>query len=112
MQKERRTTGRDKLAIKPDGRFVLAVNNEQHELTDVIDVSAHGIGLALATYIDPGRTAQVNYRDGDAALSVTGTVTYCVETSRPGYRIGIMFDFPHQEESGDFYMRVKEYLGT
>lgn len=112
MQRERRTSKRDKFVKRPDGGLILTVGNDQHEVADVIDVSIHGIGLAVGAYIDPGRTAQVIYNDGDAVMSITGTVTYCEQRSHPGYRVGLMFDFPRREESEQFYRSVRKYLDT
>ena len=113
MQRERRTSKREKFVKRSDGLFILSVQSDQHEVMDVIDVSPHGMGLTLGAYIDPGRATHVIYKkEGDTALSITGTVTYCEQISHPGYRVGIMFDFPYRDESELFYRSVREYLDT
>jgi hypothetical protein len=112
MQQERRTTKRDRFVNKPDGLFLLAVSSDQHDVLDVIDVSVTGIGLEMGICMDPGRMVRVIHKDGDTTMYITGMVTHCEEASQRRCRAGIVFDFPHREESNLFYKRVKTFLDS
>ncbi len=110
MQPERRTSKRKKFINRPDGLFSVTVRNNQYDVIDVVDVSITGIGLEMGIYLDPGRMVRVTYKDGDTTMYTTGTVTHCEPMAQQRYRAGIVFDFPHREDSNLFYKRVKSFL--
>jgi hypothetical protein len=110
MQQERRGSRRTKFIDNPRGLFSLAVGSNQHEVMDVIDVSVTGIGLEMGVYLDPGRMVRVIYRDDDATMYASGTVIRCENTGQDRYRVGVVFDYPHREESNRFYVKVRTFL--
>jgi len=110
MQSERRTSKRKKFIDRPGGFFYVMVRSDQHDVTEVVDVSVAGIGLEMASYLDPGRMVRVIYIDGDTTMYTTGTVTHCEQSAPQRHRVGIVFDFPHREDSNQFYKRVKSFL--
>ena len=112
MQEERRTSKRKRFVNKPDGQFFVTVRNNQYDVMDVIDVSAAGIGLEMGIYLDPGRMVRVTYKDDDTTMYTTGTVTHCEPSAHQHYRAGIVFDFPHREDSNLFYKRVRSFLNA
>lgn len=112
MPKERRNTDRERFAGPAVGSFLITVNNVDHGVKGVVDASAAGIGLKVGEFLDPGRSVRVRLDAPDGRVSTTGTVTWCEKDTGGGYRVGIVFDYPHQPESNRLFLATKAVLET
>ena len=63
-------------------------------------------------YVDPGRMVRVIYKDDDTTMFTSGTVIRCEKSEERRYRIGVVFDHPHREDSNQFYNKVKSFLDS